>query len=164
MLLASRLTALTSLPSRCLSFDRSLPADSANAWRRQATTKRKEKLQTTKRITLKCNIPTTSLILPHSFKIQACLVLKTKLIKTDRVDRWVEAVWQHTEPSIEGAHLVQKYSPDGTIFVIKECLHVFILKYMHKVEISHWNRASISNIFIYDLNKMYPKVFSLQIF
>lgn len=154
MVLASRLTTLTSLPSRCLYLDRSLLADSANAWRRQATKNEKKSFRQREEITLKCNIPTASLILPHSFKIQACLALKTELIKPDRIDRWVKAVWQHTEPSIEGAHLAHTYSPDVTIYAIKECLHVFILKYMYKVELSHWSSVSISNNFNYDLNKM----------
>lgn len=87
MVLASRLTTLTSLPSRCLYLDRSLLADSANAWRRQATKNEKKSFRQQEEITLKCNIPTASLILPHSFKIQACLALKTELIKPDHIDR-----------------------------------------------------------------------------
>lgn len=65
-----------------------------------------------------------------------------------------------------GAEVFQ-YSPDVTVSVIKECFHVFILKYMYNVEISNWNGVNASKYFyfIYIFNQMYPKGFyGLKIF
>lgn len=166
MVLASRLTALTSLPSHCLHLARGLLDDSANAWRLRETTTWKERLQTTKTNYLKMQCPQHK---PYiAIQLQNSSVpgsedwtSRTRSYRSMSSAGMVEhrAIdWKRSS----GAEISFQYSPDVTISVIKEYLHVFILKYMYKVEVSNWNSLYTFYLyfyFIYILNKMYPKGF-----
>lgn len=121
MVLASRLTALTSLPSHCLYLDRSLLADNANAWRLRETTKWKEKLQTIKRNYLKMQYPNHKPF--NAVQLQNSSMPGSK--------DWTSQTWSYRSMSSGGmvthraidlrrssGAKVFQYSPDVTISVI----------------------------------------------